>query len=55
VKAGTSLYQIDASTYQAEYASAKAMLEKAEEAEQVERASYRMRVSRLSRESREAE
>ena len=30
VKAGTSLYQIDASTYQAEYASAKAMLEKAE-------------------------
>lgn len=30
VKAGTSLYQIDASTYQAEYASAKAMLEKAQ-------------------------
>lgn len=30
VKAGTSLYQIDPSTYQAEYASAKAMLEKAQ-------------------------
>ncbi|MEQ9106771.1 MAG: efflux RND transporter periplasmic adaptor subunit [Limnobacter sp.] len=30
VKAGTSLYQIDASTYQAEYASAKAALEKAQ-------------------------
>jgi membrane fusion protein (multidrug efflux system) len=30
VKAGTSLYQIDASSYQAEYASAKAMLEKAQ-------------------------
>lgn len=30
VKAGNSLYQIDASTYQAEYASAKAMLEKAQ-------------------------
>lgn len=30
VKAGTSLYQIDASTYQAEYASAKAMLAKAQ-------------------------
>ncbi|WP_334119387.1 efflux RND transporter periplasmic adaptor subunit [Limnobacter sp.] len=30
MKAGTSLYQIDASTYQAEYASAKAALEKAQ-------------------------
>ncbi len=30
VKAGTSLYQIDPSTYQAAYASAKAMLEKAQ-------------------------
>ncbi|MCR2747825.1 efflux RND transporter periplasmic adaptor subunit [Limnobacter parvus] len=30
VKAGMSLYQIDPSTYQAEYASAKAMLEKAQ-------------------------
>lgn len=30
VKAGTSLYQIDPSTYQAAYASAKAMVEKAE-------------------------
>ena len=30
VKAGTSLYQIDPSTYQAEFASAKAMLEKAQ-------------------------
>jgi len=32
VKAGTSLYQIDPSTYQAAYASAKAMVEKAQAA-----------------------